>query len=124
MPPVRLITKIVVTYRTSTGSTENLEIEHEGGGEDVDGIVLSAELMNKLAYMENGRCRVPDKRPGEGGWRVRGRSGTARDNGGSEPSATDTGAESETTLNATASGGGTCIWLHDNGCSWLQYCDT
>lgn len=125
--PVRLVKKIVVTFSTPDGATDEITIEHSGGGEDIDAVVMSPELMNKLAYLENGQYREPEKRPGRGGWKVRG--GGAGGSGAAGRTRGDASAESSPeegerlmSLDASTAGGQQCVWLHDNGCSWLQYC--
>ena len=95
-----LLRRVVLTYRLDSDPEEaerTVTLEHTGGGEVIDGLIWSEELMRRLAYLEGGECREPKKATGTSGWKLY-------------------SAERE------AAPGGPCVWLHDTNCHWWQYC--
>lgn len=96
----RLIRKMVFTYRLE-GDPEEMErtltLEHAGSGDTVDAVVLSEELIRKLAYVEaDGGC-TPVKTESGSEWKV----------------STTEKAESERA---------DCVWIHDVTCKWTEFC--
>jgi hypothetical protein len=99
-----LLRKVVFTYRLE-GDPKDMErtftLEHGGAGDAIDGLVWNDDLMRKLAYLEREVCTEPKKAQGTGDWKVY---------SSNEEKA---GAEAEA---------GKCIWVHDEDCSWWEYC--
>lgn len=98
----RLLRKVVFTYRLEDDPKDmerTFTLEHGGAGDAVDGLVWNADLMRKLAYLEREACTEPKKAPGTGDWKVY------------------SSKESQ-----AAGGAGECIWVHDEDCSWWEYC--
>lgn len=112
----RVITKVVITYHTEDDPNERtLTMEHGGRGEVVDAIVWNADLMKKLAYLEEGRCVEPKKAPGTGEWTVSAAEATVRQ--------TDAKTSTvQTSAAQTSEVQGDCVWFHDVDCFWWEYC--
>lgn len=95
---VRLVRKVVVTYRLESDPEETertFTLEHGGAGETVDAVIWSEELIRKLAYLEADVCREPKKAAGTGEWKLYSADSEARAD---------------------------CVWVHDVDCHWWQYC--
>lgn len=107
-------------------------IVHRGDGEDVDGLVWSRSLMDRLNYpdaQQPGRCvPVPRKRPGpDDRWERIGdpASETKPATDGGKRSSSDVAAsdvETAATSDVQASAGD-CYWLHKQSCDWIAICD-
>lgn len=120
----KLVTKIVVSY-TIDGEPGEFTLTNEEGGQEVDGVIWSKELVDKLYYAESGnagnpgnadnagnagnaaKCRPVGKRKGGGGWKVK------KSGGGS--GSLSSGAN---TLSSPVD----CTWLHEESCFWVEYC--
>lgn len=125
----RIIRKVVISYRLE-GDPEDTErtwtLKHGGAGEVINGLIWNGELMKKVAYLENGECRVPEKSPGKGEWKTY--IEESRDNELGllrlllrrllrlfRPSPRFQALSAD-------SGGGDCIWVHEVNCTWWEYC--
>jgi hypothetical protein len=113
--PRRIVRKIVLTY-TVEGDPEQKEqtmtLTRESQGKAVDGIVWSRSLMDRLAYLRGAGsqgCEAVQRRParGDDGWQQNGKP--PRD-GASLTAASDPSR-------------GECIWLHEESCTWIAWCD-
>lgn len=106
----RRISRIVVEYADGTGFT----LEHKGQGGEIDGLVLSEALMDRLRYEDDqqpGRCMKPQRETGQD-WRRRRRKAGQGNSGGPDESIT-----------AMSNGDGDCIYVHSESCSFVKICD-
>ena len=129
----RLIHRVAITYRLENdpeGAERTLVLEHGSGGEVVDGIVWSEELMRKIAYLENEQCVEPKKGPGSGDWKVYHpgeETPTQQTYDSNTASLTETRALTDAdvaageTQNSEAEGTD-CYWIHQPSCEWERYC--
>jgi hypothetical protein len=110
----RVVTKVVITYRTADDPQEQeLTLEHGGRGESIDGVVWGEELMKKLAYLDGDGGVEPKKGPGTGDWKV---YSAAKD------SDVRTVQKTEVMKAQTSAVRADCIWVHDDECMWWKYC--
>lgn len=101
--PATLVSKVVITYRLEgdpEGTERTRTLEHGRGGEALNGLVWSGELMRKVGYLErDGSCTEAKKERGTAAWKVY-------------------SSEKE----GEADGAGNCFWLHSPSCIWSEYC--
>lgn len=104
---IRVVTKIEVTYRLENdpaGTERRLTVASEAG-EVVDGVIMNAALVRKLAYRENTGYENAKNEKGTGPWKV------------TKSSSTELSSASEdSSLNPE------CVWLHNTDCTWFMYC--
>jgi hypothetical protein len=114
------MTSITLTwyYEDDPDTLHTDTLKHDDRGEDIDGLIWSRDLLEKLRYDdEAGGCREPDKRPGSGGWRVTGNPG-----GGKKKNTGSTTEKTALSASAASDGDSDCYWVHSNACIWQQYC--
>lgn len=131
----KLVTKIVVTY-TLDGDEREFTATHTGNGGAVDGMIWGPSLLNKLFYQEQGNNkyrpvdRKPSSGPGQGEWKVESRgggagqagSGGATGSGGAAESGGEVESGGEMLAMGGPPGGRDCVWLHNENCTWWEFC--
>lgn len=132
VPPARgsrrIVKQIVLTYTLEDDPEQRehtMTLTRRGGGA-VDGVIWSRRLMDRLAYMDGpgSQAQRVTQRParGEDGWVRSGGQEAALSVGGDVVEAGPAESGGMSTM-STGVENPECIWLHQESCSWLSYCD-